>query len=583
MRLFKAVTIFTLAMLALSVGPLFAQTSPITVNVDRDSITTDDTLTLTVVISNAGGTPLPTLPPLDGFIQVGRSTTSSIRIVNGEVSAEATFEYRLQPIQTGTLTIGSVGVTLNGLSFSTDPIEVEVTQGTGQLQSAPPTNRRVQRPSELTDQEVFVEAEVDNAAPYLGEQVTYIFRHYRTIGTTRLSLIGQGRFELPPFSGFWNREQPQNARYLDEVDGREYRVLEVRKILFPAYSGTVTIDSTRLTVSGGILDPDTVLDTEPVTLEVRPLPEDAPPGFSGAVGRFQISARLDPAEAQADVPTTLTATVSGEGNVEALPEPVWPDMPGWRAFDSTVTISTDLSDGVLTGSRSYERLMVPGAAGDFTVPPIEYTYFDLEAAEYRTVETAPIPVSVAPATGQPSAGAGGGSKRPLELLATDIRHIKPVPSSLETARRPLTSLAGYWLAWGLFLGLFGATVLRQRRRRRLEADSALGRSLRAYRTASIALDRARAGEADPYAAIGQVLSAYISDKLNQPVAGLTHGALAGLLESRQVEADLVERVTSSLVAGEGGRFAPGGQLAGADALLDEARAVISELEKRFET
>ena len=583
MRLFKAAIILSLAIVALSVASLFAQASPITVQVDRDSVSTDDTLTLTVVISNAGGTPLPTLPPLDGFIQVGRTTTSSIRIVNGEVSAEATFEYRLQPIQTGTLTIGSVGVTLNGLSFLTDPIDVKVTQGTGQLRSAPPTNRRVQRPSEIADRDVFVEAEVDNAAPYLGEQVTYIFRHYRIIGTSPLSVIGQGRSELPPFSGFWNREQPQTGRYREEVDGRQYRVSEERKILFPAYSGVVTIGSTRLTVSGGILGPHTVLDTEPVTLDVRPLPEDPPPGFSGAVGRFEISARLDPVEAQADVPTTLTVTVSGEGNVEALLEPVWPDMPGWRVFDSTVTISTDLSDGVLTGSRSYERLLVPGAAGDFTVPPVEYTYFDPEAAEYRTVSTAPIPVSVAPGTGQPSVGAGGGSKRPLELLATDIRHIKRVPSSLETARRPLTSLAGYWVAWGLFLGLFGATVLRQRRQRRLEANSALGGSLRAFRMASVALDRARTSQADPYAAIGQILTAYISDKLDQRVAGLTHEALAGLLASRQVEADLVERVTSCLAASEVGRFAPGSQLAGADELLDETRVVISELEKRFET
>jgi hypothetical protein len=83
-----------------------------------------------------------------------------------------------------------------------------------------------------------------------------------------------------------------------------------------------------------------------------------------------------------------------------------------------------------------------------------------------------------------------------------------------------------------------------------------------------------------YSAAGLILTTYLADKLNQPVAGLTHQALADLLTEKGVKPDLVERVEACLVSSELGRFAPGADNPGhAKNLLQETDRLISNLEK----
>jgi hypothetical protein len=554
--------------------------------VDRTALSTDETLLLTVTVNSGSilNAVTPNLPDLQGFQVVGTSTSSQISIVNADITSQVVHLYRLQPVETGDLVIGPISVTLGGQTHSTQPITVHVTQGTGAPAPAPaPSNNQPVEPAaELNGQDLFVEAVVDNPTPYVGQQVTYTFRFYLAV-----NLWDQPGYEPPSFTGFWNERQPGQQEYQVQAAGRIYRVTELHTILFPSVVGPVTIDPARLSIPGGFFRSGQTLQTKPVELNVQPLPPDAPTGFGGAVGQFTLAASVDTAQGTVNEPLTWRITLSGQGNVNAAPDPVWPEIAGWRSFESQATVNTEVQNGQMVGSRAYERLLVPAAEGQYTLPPLEYVYFDPVAGQYQTIHTEPIAVSIAP--GDPGAPATqpqarsslpGGPKEAVEQFATDIRHLKPVPASLGSGDRPVTASGLYWAAWAF--PVFGAAgyFVWQRRQRYWENNLGLARSFQARKKARKALAQARRQKGDAYSAAGQILTAYLSDKLDRPVAGLTHQALASLLAERGAEPDLVERVDVLLVTSELGRFAPGTDDPGyACSLLGEVDILIGALEK----
>ena len=316
----------------------------------------------------------------------------------------------------------------------------------------------------------------------------------------------------------------------------------------------------------------------PIEIDVRPRPPGAPADFSGAVGRFSISARTNSAGGAVNEPLTLTVNLTGEGNFDLLPDPGWPDMPGWRTFDATPKTISRIDDGVLIGRRTYERTLVPREAGDFIIPPVRFTYFDPSKDSYETISTDPIPVTVAKGTAAPLPP--DADEDSVERLATDIRHIKPAPGSLAVGSDPLHERGLYWAMAALPAVVLAAAV---GWRRLKVAASRTSPSDRAHRRARRMLRIARKAGSDPYVAAGDALAAYIGDKLGQPLSGLTHDALARLLLSRGADPDLVDRVDACLNASEGGRFAPGNEEPESAAeLVKETSAVLSELEKQLE-
>ena len=213
-----------IAILILIVGfvPTFAQGSPIIATVDRNSLSTDESLVLTVTISTDTGSPeRPSLPDLTGFNIVGTSSGTQMSIINGTVSSSATYQYRLQPIEVGDLVIEPITVSIGGQTYSTDPIPVQVTQGNNPVQSGPAQPSGQAAPTELVGQDYFVEAFVDNPAPFQGEQVTYTFRFYHAVNLSR-----RANYQPPSYTGFWGDAEPEQVQYTAQEAGRVYSINE---------------------------------------------------------------------------------------------------------------------------------------------------------------------------------------------------------------------------------------------------------------------------------------------------------------------------------------------------------------------
>ena len=597
----KLVTPIILALLVLpfaGIGTAWAQgPGPIHAEVDRTALSTGETVLLTITASSTSilDAPRPNLPALAGFNIVGTSTSSQISIINGATTSQVVYLYQLQPYETGELVIEPITLTLNGQTYSTQPIAVQVSQGSSAPAPASAPASAAASPSsnaqpavtseELSGQDLFVEALVDNPAPYVGEQVTYTFRFY-----TAVNSWDQPQYTPPAFTGFWSEPQQDQQEYRAQAGRRVYRVTELRTILFPSVVGPVTIDPARLVIPGGFFSRGQTLQTKPVELNVQPLPPGAPESFAGAVGQFSLEAKMDAASGAVNEPLTWRVTLHGRGNLNAAPDPAWPEIDGWRSFESEATLHTEVRDGELVGTRTYERLLVPSVQGEHTLPALQYAYFDPATGQYQVIQTEPIAVSIA--AGDPGAAgyqvpADGNQVpadpgQPAEQLASDIRHLKPVPDSLGVSDEPLAMSGLYWAAWAFPLVGAAGFFAWQRRQRFLENNLGIARSSQARRKARKALAQARKQNGSALHAAGQILTAYLADKLNRPVAGLTHQALAGLLTERGLQADLIERVDVLLVTSELGRFAPGADEPGhTRSLLQEVDTLIAALEKEL--
>ncbi len=606
-RIFIPITAIILLFLAASPG--FAQ-NPITATVDRTALSTDEIVTLAVVVSVDGQ---PVMPSLAGFNVLGTGTSSQISIVNGSMNSTIVYNYHLQPTQTGPLTIDPISLTVNGQTYTTQPITVQVTQGTGQPQRTPASGRAAMPNiqslfgsqtgrggfgSSLLDEVFgnrggggsgFVEAGVSNPAPYLGEPIVYTFRFYQDSGNV-FGMMDQPQYTPPSFTGFWAEGQDGQNRYRAQGnDGKIYDVTELTSVLVPSKMGEITIAPARLTTSG-FFDAGGQMASEPIVVNVQPLPAGAPANFSGGVGQFAIEAGVDTTRSKVNEPITWKVTLSGRGNINTVSDPIWPDMQNWRSFESEATVNTQVQEGQIVGNRVYERLLVPQAEGEFVIPALKFSTFDPVAGQYQTISTQPIPVSVAPgAPGTPTSTTPtpapipeADGKEIVEQMATDIRYLKPVPSKLSQVDGPITASPLYWLAWGIpLVGLMGNFGW-QRRRNFWQNNAGLARSSQARKKARRALAQAQKQNGDIFKNAGQILTTYLADKLDQPVLGLTHPALIELLTERSLKPELIERVHICLSDAELGRFSPdAGTPDHARNLLKEIDILIGDLETQL--
>jgi len=546
------------------VGPpsVQAQPDPITAELDRATATTDDVVTLTVTVrSDDINPPLPEVPPFDGFEILGTGSSRQLEIVNGAVQSQAVYTYQLRPLRLGRLIIAPATVEIAGQAYASQPLALTVTAGTAPTPApvTPDPGSAAGGPgSSRATPLLRVEASAEPARPYVGQAVVYTFRFIRS---TELQLPGQPRYTAPAFTGLWNQFAPEQTRQTVQNGAAVEIVSELRTVVFPTTPGPVTIEPATLTLPGGFTRRGTEVKTEPVMLDVRPLPGGAPPGFTGAVGRYRVDASLDRAQGVVDEPFTLTVTVGGDGNIDALPEPAWPAPPaGWRVLDGKSTAHSEARGGRVSGARRFERLLIPSQAGVADIPAIPLVFFDPATGRYETVASQPLRVMVAPG---PDAGASGaGSAAAAPAAGSGIpggagaggapRGDKPLAAIVAAGTADRT-LPWPWI-WAWLLP--AVAVLADRawpglrsawRGRRPAPDVALSRSRGL-------LTRARRHDPEAPALVTEALIAYAAHKLGQRPEGLTRASLAGGLGAAGVDPAWIGRLDACLGACDAERF-----------------------------
>jgi hypothetical protein len=617
--------IIAILLLGVIVWPAYAQTpGVIHAEVDRTNLSTNELLVLTVTVdATKGASTSPNMPPLDGFEVISRSTGSQISIINGDMTMSETYTFMLHPTTAGDLIIEPITVNINGQVFGTQPITIRVSQGTGQLQPRQQPNTGAsgsffptipgfpsfpnlpgfqfpslpgipsmpsagldameptfsldpsEAPPELNGQDLFVEAKVDNRTPFQGEQVIYRLRFYQGV-----ELWDEIEYRGPSFTGLWHEQLPDQMVYSLESNGRNYRVTELLTTLFPTVVGEVAIEPSVVNIPGDVFSRDYRLETDPINLAVQPLPAGAPAGYQGAVGDYVIQADVDTDQTIINEPITLKVSLLGAGNLHTLPEPELNVESQWRAYDSQSNVETSFQNGKLSGSRTWDRLLVPTQAGALIIPPVQYHFFDPEQSIFKTISTAPIAVQVAGNTNLPQHVPPETEAKVRDTNASNafIRPLK-APQEILDGSANLVTQPIFWALWGLPVVLFAGQLAWTQLRKRAP-DAATRRSQGAAKTALKSLNGISKDSINDDIMAGQILLQYLSDKLNLRVAGMTMDELSQLLADRGVDKKVIGVIQSCLLASEMGRYAPNGVGSEVeDVVVDVTAEVIRDLEK----
>jgi hypothetical protein len=587
----------------LGAGP--ARAAEFRAEVDRMSVSVGGQIVLRLTVAGAGqASPRIRIAPPNGFESYSLGTSQNISIRNGQVETSVTESFVLVAKKEGSFRLGPFEINLNGEVLRTHAIIVQVVAGGTQPQEgARPggaTRDRGGRPAPRTP-EFFVRAEIDKHEAFVNQALTLTFKFY-----SRVRLSRDPEYTPPTATGFWVEDLPPVRRFYEDVSGVPYLVNELKYALFPTTTGELTVGPAILRVQTAPdnpldLDPfqmfgrdpfagmreraPEVLETDPIRVRVRPLPEkDRPADFSGLVGNYNLTARLDKATVEANGPVTLSLTIAGDGNLQTAPDPRVQLPDGVRAYDSGSRVNTSKEGYKLRGEKVVEKVFIPQAAGDLVIPPATLVTFDPKTAQYRTLTSDTLRVRVTPSTAPVVAGAGG---REVRAFRRDLRAIREDVASLRAPRPWLIRSPVFWLAQTVPLLLFVQALRAGHARRMLEGNVTLARARGANRVARRRLAEARralAGQAgaDFYTILGGSLSQYASDKLGLSRHGIPRDELLETLRARGIGEEPVSRLEALLERCDMGRFAPGGDASSERAdLLRKGEKLIIEMERDF--
>jgi hypothetical protein len=372
-------------------------------------------------------------------------------------------------------------------------------------------------------------------------------------------------------------------------------------LLYPQITGEITIDPVQISVliqqKSGQSDPffgdffstyqtiPKAVASHTVRVKVKPLPGIQPADFSGIVGKLDLKATLNKDSLNVNDAVNFKVTISGSGNLKIAATPVLKLSPDIEVYDPKISDDIKNSANGTTGQRSFEYLLIPRHFGDFTIPPLSYSYFDISTGRYQKLTTEEFHFR-AKKGGEQNTGVtvyGGVSKEDVKYIGKDIRFIKSVPGRVYKSTNIILSKRSFYSAYAFSLFVFLVTLFLRREHIRRNSDLSLVRNrkagkvaVRRLRTASICLQEEQLDRF--YEEILKAMWGYLSDKLNIPVSDLTRTNADASLAERGIEEERIKNLNSILDTCEYARFSPSASETEAATIYESASQFIKSVE-----
>ncbi|MDP8224214.1 MAG: BatD family protein [Candidatus Lernaella stagnicola] len=519
----------------------------------------------------------PSLLGAGGFEVVASSHSDSVQFINGALSVSRSYVFSLRALKSGNFKITAAAKTRGG-SLRSRPVQVTVV-GQQRSQTPLPSQTPNAGPSQQGGKPYFVETRVSKNDPYVG-QLVLVEYHVYLREDVQVTANSFSITTMPEFVGFTGHELPKSNRLNFEpetIGGQNYqRALLQRFAVFPAAVGDQALGTMRVEFRyldsrrrGG--DPffglpmfgnarRAAADSDPVKIRVKPLPAEGKPGdFSGLVGRFSMKAELDRNQVSAGEPFTLTMVVEGRGNIDQLKRPKI-DLPaGLRIYSDKDQTDLRPSIDTISGSKTFETILLADQPGDFTIAPIVVSFFDPQTGAYDQVASPPLSIKV---RGQAMTPGQNGisviSREAVEVRGRDLRYIRRDKESLDRTSAAWVAAPVTYVAIGLWPLFVFLVILFQIRQGRLRADRGGYRSRRAMKEAKARLAAARgltSGEgAAFYAELQRALLGFVADKFNVAAPGLERFEVEALLRERDVTPEHIETLLALWHETDAARF-----------------------------
>ena len=422
-----------------------------------EQISRDEVTQLRLVVENAKEVQEIQPPAISNFVIVsGPNRESGMSMINGDVKKYVAISFIIQPKGAGNFTIPSTTARADGKEYKSNPVLIKVSHSISGKRSGSGGNafsspfmgldpfadaarensykdyilQKGENPLDKIKNNLFVKLETDKKTCFVGEPVIATYKLY-----TRLK-SESNLTKNPSFNGFSviDLQQAGTSNYRTEsLYGKEYNVYTIRKAqLYPLQPGNLELEPAEIEnnihfikaeylnrprdltndmfqefsdasiPAEGIEDHKVTLQSKPLSILVKPLPDAGKPAsFKGAVGKFEISASMGKNNFSMDDAGSLTVIISGVGNMQLVtaPEIKWPT--GIEGFEPKTTDDIYKATAPVSGRKIIDYPFTGTGAGNYTIPPIDFSYFDPGEAKYKTVSTKLISFTVTPGTGKP--------------------------------------------------------------------------------------------------------------------------------------------------------------------------------------
>ena len=539
-----------------------------------------------------------------------RGSSTSVSIINGQRTrtSQTTYTYILLPKNTGRFQLAAAEATVKGEKYTSSRPTIEVvTDGAAASQQGQGGGSQARQGQQqggsaqngtIPADDMFLRLTFSKRDVMVGETVTATLKLYQ-----RVNIAGFEDAKFPTFNGFWSQEVQAPSQiefHRENVGDKIYNAAVLRSWnLVPQKAGDITVDGAELVClvnvrtqrapTGSIFDDffqddyQTIrkrVTTQPVKIHVNALPAGAPASFGGGVGSFKMSAALTRDSLLTHDAASLRITVTGTGNTSLLEAPKVSFPPDFEVYD--------IKTSDVSGGKVFEYPFIPRSHGDFTIGPVEYSYFDLASRKYVTLRSQEMPIRVGKGADTNGGTTGGqlvqGSRaKDVRDLGSDIRFISTKPGSLASVGSFFTGSLAFWITTLMLLVIaFNAWLfLRGLAARRADVVGSKNRG-------ATKMARKRLAQAGSflqgnlytafYEELHRALLGFVSDKLNLDATDLSKENISAKLVENGVAESLATDFTGLLDACEFARYAPD---AGHDAMnthYEKAVSVISAID-----
>lgn len=565
-------------------------------------------LTFTVNTQKVKDFLAPSIKGFDVLMGPTRSQQSSTQIINGKVSSSSsiTYTYILMAGKEGTYTIPAASIEVDGEKVFSNALTIKVlppdqTAGNSQANQgggSSSSSRGQLAGSRITDKDLFITATASKTTVYEQEAILLTYKVYTSVNLRQLME------DMPDMKGFQMQEiqLPQQKQYsMEHYNGRNYNTIIWRQyVLFPQQTGkleipAVTFDGVvaQQTISddpfdaffngGGYIEVKKKIVAPKVVINVKPLPVK-PANFSGGVGEFTMTSSINAKEVKTNDAVTIKLTIKGAGNMKLITSPEVKFPEDFEVYDPKVTNNFDVSRAGLSGTQTIEYLAIPRHAGNFTIPPVEFVYFDLKSQSYKTLKTEAYDLKVEKGKGNADQViADFTNKENVKVLGQDVRFIKLGDTTLTPKGEVFFGTMGYWLGYLIPFIVFVALVVFFRKQAAENANVAKVKTKKANKVATKRMKLAGKLLAENkknefYDEVLKALWGYISDKLSIPVSQLSKDNIEAELTKHGVAEDVTKTFINALNECEFARYAPGDENEAMDKVYATSVDAIGKME-----
>lgn len=509
------------------------------------------------------------------------SSSSSVSITNGKINKLETYSltYLLSPNKSGKLTISPATATYNGKDYKSNSIEISVGASKQNNSSANI------KPTKNTN--LFARINMSKKNTYMGENILVTYKIYTRYN--RLQIID---LDYPMTNGFWNEEikTPGNGwpQKQEVINGLTYIVLTLKKeIISPQKTGELTIPpiETKVLINQDFFNRGTekTIRSNRVKINVKPFPKGAPKNFNDQVGKnYKLNVKYSVTELKVDEPLDVTIEISGNGNLKQLQIPEISYPSDFEVFPSENKEQIKVSNNGISGKKILQKLLIPRHHGDFKLPKIEFTYFDLSTKKYKTLKNPAkiIKVQKSDGTNLATQSVRQNNQEEVVLINNNIRHIEG-NSKLSLNEVPLFGTFRYWLLMASPALTFSLLFLFVNYRKRnsnpeLVARKKAGKQLeKRFEIAEKVLNENKTDEF--YQELYSAWLNYLSLKFKLPVSNLNKESIMNAFKDSNVPENIIKKTNQILEECESARYAP---ISNEDSnkTLKESKNIINEIE-----